>query len=396
MAADVRGAALGHHPRHNGVDHEPHLPHPTPVQAQTYRDLLFLVAGIPIAAVVLGLVIAGWTSIAVLAITPLVVPCCSATEAPSDCSPAATPRWRGRCSARPPARRSASSGRGFWGRAKAVFLDPTFWRQQAYLLLRMTLGFALAVGELSLIAGALGWITLPIWYRWTDTQYGSWHVDTLGRALAVRARPGSSCSSSPAWLARGARIAARRGRCARCSRHAPRRPRPRAAAGTGGGRSGSTPALAAGLVLADDHHLGGDRRRLLLAGVGAAPARRCCSRSTRWSSWSTEAQAPAGAHPWPRDPRRRRRGDLRLPVADLGGDRARATSGRPGSLLGLVDTARRPHLITPRQRARPPRPPRRDARDDPPRRRRGAGRRAPPHRARPARRRAGAARRARA
>ena len=43
-------------------------------QAQTYRNLLFLVAGIPIAAVVLGLVIAGWTSIAVLAITPLVVP----------------------------------------------------------------------------------------------------------------------------------------------------------------------------------------------------------------------------------------------------------------------------------------------------------------------------------
>ena len=40
-------------------------------QAQTYRNLLFLAAGIPIAAVVLGLVIAGWTSIAVLAITLL-------------------------------------------------------------------------------------------------------------------------------------------------------------------------------------------------------------------------------------------------------------------------------------------------------------------------------------
>ena len=43
-------------------------------EAQTYRNLLFLVVGIPIAAAVLGLVIAGWTSIAVLAITPLVVP----------------------------------------------------------------------------------------------------------------------------------------------------------------------------------------------------------------------------------------------------------------------------------------------------------------------------------
>src|SRR5262245_65483827 len=43
-------------------------------QAQTYRSLLFLAAGLPIAAIVLGLVIAGWTTIALLAITPLVVP----------------------------------------------------------------------------------------------------------------------------------------------------------------------------------------------------------------------------------------------------------------------------------------------------------------------------------
>src|SRR5205809_245951 len=42
---------------------------------------------------------------------------------------------------------------------------------------------ALAVAELSLIAAAFGWITMPIWYRWTDNNYGSWHVDTLGRAF---------------------------------------------------------------------------------------------------------------------------------------------------------------------------------------------------------------------
>ena len=40
----------------------------------------------------------------------------------------------------------SSSGQGFWGRARAVVLDPNFWRQQGYLLLRMTVGFALAVG----------------------------------------------------------------------------------------------------------------------------------------------------------------------------------------------------------------------------------------------------------
>jgi len=169
-------------------------------QAQTYRSLLFVAAGIPIAAVVLGLVIAGWTSIAVLAITPLVVPLLLGYRglvgllARGDAALARSllgvrpdpPTW--------------SEGRGFWGRAAAVVLDPTFWRQQGYLLLRMTLGFAVGIAELSLIAGALGWITMPIWYRWTDNSYGSWHVDTLGRALLL-VPAGLAALVAAAWLA---------------------------------------------------------------------------------------------------------------------------------------------------------------------------------------------------
>jgi signal transduction histidine kinase len=155
------------------------------VQAQTYRAVLFIAAGIPIAAVVLGVLIAGWTSIALLAITPLVVPILLGYRgvvgllARTD---AALARSLLGTDAGPPV---SSAGRGFWGRAKAVFLDPAFWRQQAYLVLRMTLGFAVAVGELSLIAAAFGWITMPIWYRWTDNNYGSWHVDTLGRSFLL-------------------------------------------------------------------------------------------------------------------------------------------------------------------------------------------------------------------
>src|SRR5207244_386905 len=148
-------------------------------QSQTYRDLLFLTAGIPIAACVLGLMIAGWTSIAVLSITPLVVPVLLGYRGAVGLlarGDAALGRRLLGTEAGPPVH---SAGKGFWGRAKTVFLDPNFWRQQAYLLLRMTLGFAFAVGLLSLIAGALGWITIPIWYRWSDTHYGSWQVDTL-------------------------------------------------------------------------------------------------------------------------------------------------------------------------------------------------------------------------
>jgi signal transduction histidine kinase len=170
-------------------------------QAQTYRNLLFLVAGIPIAAAVLGLVIAGWTSIAVLAITPLIVPVLLGYRgaiglvARGDASLA---RSLLGTTAGPAV---SSAGRGFWGRAKAVFLDPSFWRQQAYLLLRMTLGFAMAVAELSLIAVAVGWISMPIWYRWTDNAYGSWHVDTLGRAVLL-VPAGIVALVAAAWLAR--------------------------------------------------------------------------------------------------------------------------------------------------------------------------------------------------
>ena len=182
----------------NGVDHEHH---PPLFQAQTYRNLLFLVAGIPIAAVVLGLVIAGWTSIAVLAITPLVVPVLLGYRgavglvARGDASLA---RSLLGITAGPPV---SSAGRGFWGRAKAVLLDPSFWRQQAYLLLRMTLGFAFAVGELTLIAAAAGALTLPIWYRWSAPEYGSWHADSLGRAL-LHVPVGIAGLIVAAWLAR--------------------------------------------------------------------------------------------------------------------------------------------------------------------------------------------------
>ena len=171
------------------------------IQAQTYRDVLFLAAGIPIAAIVLGVTIAGWTSIALLSITPLVVPLLLGYRgvvgllARAD---AALARSLLGTASVPPL---SSAGRGFWGRAKAVFLDRSFWRQQGYLLSRMTVGFALAVGELSLIAGAFGWIAFPIYYRWSDTAFGSWHVDSLGRAfLFVPA--GLVVLVAAAWLAR--------------------------------------------------------------------------------------------------------------------------------------------------------------------------------------------------
>ena len=106
------------------------------VQAQTYRDLLFVAAGIPVAAVVLGVVVAGWTSIAVLAITPLVVPVLLGYRGGRRARwPAATRRSRARCSAPTPARRSLA-GQGFWGRARPSSSTRTSGASRRYLLLR--------------------------------------------------------------------------------------------------------------------------------------------------------------------------------------------------------------------------------------------------------------------
>jgi signal transduction histidine kinase len=154
------------------------------------RTLVFLLAAVPIGALALGVLIAGWVTVPVLAITPLVIPALGGFRY----GVGGLTRMDGGIangllgtSVTPPLR--SPGPRGFWRSGLNVLSDGAFWRQQAYLLLRSTVGFAVAIAELSLLATSLGALTLPIWYRWSDTgsspfpRVGSWHVDTLGRAL---------------------------------------------------------------------------------------------------------------------------------------------------------------------------------------------------------------------
>jgi signal transduction histidine kinase len=158
-------------------------PYANVFRARTYRTLLFLLLAAPIGVATLGVLIAGWTAAGVLAITPLVVPALLAFRlaigllARLDGGLA-----RGFLGVDVPVA-VTSGGRGFWGRGKAVLVDARFWKQQCYLALRMTLGLALAIGELSLLGGSVFWILEPLLYRWTHQNFGSWHVDTLGRAF---------------------------------------------------------------------------------------------------------------------------------------------------------------------------------------------------------------------
>ncbi|HET9242163.1 MAG TPA: sensor domain-containing protein [Gaiella sp.] len=170
-------------------------------EARTYGHFLFVAAAIPLAAVVLAVVLAGWIAVAVLAITPLVVPVLVGYRGAIGLlarADAGLSRSLLEVTAEPPI---SSGGQWFWGRAKAVLVDESFWRQQAYLVLRMGVGFALAVAQLSLIALGAWWITYPAWYRWADMNLGSWHFHTFGRSLLF-VLPGLVALVAAGWCAR--------------------------------------------------------------------------------------------------------------------------------------------------------------------------------------------------
>jgi len=152
---------------------------------RTAKTLAFLLAAVPVGAIALAVLLAGCVAVPILACTPLVVPALAAYRfavggvARIDATLAN--RLLG-TDVHPPA--TSPGPRGYWRTAGNVLADGAFWRQQAYLFTRLSLGYAVALAEWTLLATSLGLITLPIWYRWGHPQLtDSWHVDTLGRAV---------------------------------------------------------------------------------------------------------------------------------------------------------------------------------------------------------------------
>jgi signal transduction histidine kinase len=156
----------------------------TPRRTQPAKTLLYLLSAIPLGAIGAATLLAGWIVVAVLAITPLVVPLLVAFRA----AVGGIARFEGITAnallgtrTTPPLR--SPGPRGYWRRIPAILGDGAFWKQQLFLLQRFVLGGALAVAEAGLLAGSLGYLTQPIWYRWSQADYGSWKVDSLGRAF---------------------------------------------------------------------------------------------------------------------------------------------------------------------------------------------------------------------
>src|SRR5262249_31178551 len=101
-------------------------------RADSYRVLVHLSLAVPLGAAALAVLIAGWVTTVVLAITPLVVVALvgfRATVGGLTLLEAALARELLGTATHV---RASSGGRGFWRRGVNVLNDGAFWRQHAY------------------------------------------------------------------------------------------------------------------------------------------------------------------------------------------------------------------------------------------------------------------------
>ena len=147
-------------------------------------------SALPLGALGLAVLIAGWTLRAVLAITPLVVPAARRLPAPPSAGARAARGGARRDAAR---RTGASAAHALAGGRRLLARGPERRSPTGVLApagvprsCARRSAAALAIAELSLLAASLGLlVALPVCYRWTDAELGSWRIDTLGRALAL-------------------------------------------------------------------------------------------------------------------------------------------------------------------------------------------------------------------
>ena len=151
------------------------------------RGLAFQLPALVLAPLWLSLLVTGWSVTLGLAVTPLVIPAALGTVLLVRLAAgleAALARSLLGADAHVP---QLPKPRGFWRRIWALVSERWIWRAQGWLVLRITVGFALAVALVSLLAAGLGLLSAPLWY-WSVShggESGDWRIDSIGRALAV-------------------------------------------------------------------------------------------------------------------------------------------------------------------------------------------------------------------
>ncbi|MGN6797390.1 MAG: sensor domain-containing protein, partial [Gaiellaceae bacterium] len=147
------------------------------------RSLAYLASALVTGALGFSLLLGGWLVVGLLAFTPLSAPALVAFRWGVGALAGVEAQLGRLVGVDVGLQRRTSSGTGYWGRAKAVLADRSFWRQHGTIAARTIIGWPVAVGAVSLVGSAVYFVFLPVYYRWVDFHVGSFDVDTLGKAL---------------------------------------------------------------------------------------------------------------------------------------------------------------------------------------------------------------------
>ena len=157
----------------------------TLVDPATYRRLAYLLTALVLGPLWFIALVTGWSVTVGLTVTPLVIPLLivlalmtrgfAAVEA-------ALARSLLGVDAQSPAPRPTRPG--FWGWFRGQF-GPSFWRAQAYLLVRCFAGFPVAIAVLTVLAVAFGTLAWPAWLPFVHggTNLGFWRPHTFLQSL---------------------------------------------------------------------------------------------------------------------------------------------------------------------------------------------------------------------
>jgi signal transduction histidine kinase len=155
-------------------------------QARSYRELGYLLTGLPLGVAAFVVLVTGWSLVLGLAIvTPVAVVVLIALRLLVGVF-ARVEGFLARnllgTETRPVLGRS---GGGFWRRALNILVGADFWKQQAYMFLRFVLGFPMALALLVLISVAAQALAAVATVRYDEIELGIWTVDTFGEALLL-------------------------------------------------------------------------------------------------------------------------------------------------------------------------------------------------------------------
>jgi signal transduction histidine kinase len=154
----------------------------------TARRLAFLLSGLPLGVAWFSLLVSAWSTTLGLAVTPLVV-ALFYVDGALIFAAAGVEAWLAReaLGARALAPRWPPRRERWWGWVLGPVAAPSFWRAQAYLWLRASLGFAFGVALVALIGAGLGLIAAPLY---AGTVSGGLHYGVYTAHDFAEALPG--------------------------------------------------------------------------------------------------------------------------------------------------------------------------------------------------------------